>query len=127
MMRISWLPKRIGFFPTTILLAALLFAGPVYGEQDKPIIAHMLAAPQAYNTRTVTIYGLVIETEQDGRMFMLQDVSQMPLKIVRTDGVATAVGDQVLVKGVFESSADGPQLNAIKIEETKVLGGGGCC
>lgn len=131
-MQISKLPKKTGLWPSWIFLAGLLaaglsFANPVRGEVDKPIIAHLLAAQEVYNGRTVTIYGLVIETEQAGRVFLLQDVSQMPLRIVRADGTATAVGDQVLVEGVFESGPNGPQLSAHKIKQTKVLGGGGCC
>lgn len=112
-----------------ILLAAhtCLVAGPSYSEADKPIIAHLLASPSTYKGRIITIYGLVIETEQAGGIFMLQDVSQMPLKIVRADGKGTALYDQVLAKGVFEIGPDGPRFNALNVEKAKVLGGGGCC
>jgi hypothetical protein len=112
-----------------ILLTAhtCLVAGRSYGETDKPIIAHLLASPSAYKGRIITIYGLVIETEQAGRVFMLQDVSQIPLKIVRADGKGTALYDQVLVNGVFEIGPHGPRFNALKVEKAKVLAGGGCC
>jgi hypothetical protein len=124
--------KHTKLWPAQVALAGLFVAGlsivnPVVGEQNKPIIAHMLAALDVYNGQTVTIYGLVIETEQAGRVFMLQDVSQMPLRIIRADGTVTTIGDQLLVKGVFELGPNGPQLSAHMVKETKVLGGGGCC
>lgn len=96
-------------------------------EAGKPIIAQLVADASGYDGHTVTIYGLVIATAEGGREFMLQDVSQIPLKIVRTDGMSSAVGDQILVQGLFVANRGDPYLEARKITHTQVLGGGGCC
>ena len=96
-------------------------------EPEKPIIAHLYADAAKYDGRQVTIYGLVIEAEKDGRRFTLQDVSQMPLKIIKPEGLPAVVGDQVLIKGVFKANRGDPYLEARQVTYTKVLGGGGCC
>lgn len=118
---------------SVIVAVALLLAPNPMGnrtaaaEENKPIIAHLVGDAEAYDGRSVVIYGLVIETVGMGRVFMLQDVSQIPLRIIRTDGLPTMVGDQVLVHGVFVRNGDDPYLEASKITATTVLGGGGCC
>lgn len=113
------------------ILAGFLFLGllpvAVRAEVDKPIIANLYDDTARYHGRSVTIYGLVIQTAKQGREFMLQDVSQMPLRIIRTDGFPAFVGDQMLVQGVFVANDGDPYLKARKITYTKVLGGGGCC
>jgi len=96
-------------------------------EADKPIIAQLIADAGGYNGRSVTIYGLVIEVTRGGQEFLLQDVSQMPLKIVRTDSMPMSVHDQVVVEGVFFANRGDPYLKARKITYEQVLGGGGCC
>jgi len=110
-----------------MMVTLLLATGDAFGEADKPIIAHMLADQDAFDGRDLTIYGLVIDVTDGGRAFMLQDVSQMPLKVIPPAGVLILAGDQVLVKGIFEVGKHEPQFNATKIQKTKVLGGGGCC
>ena len=113
-----------------VFAGALLLGLPpaaVRAEVDKPIIANLYGDAALYHGRSVTIYGLVIETAKLGREFMLQDVSQMPLRIVRTDGFPAVVGDEMLVQGVFVANDGDPYLEARKITHTKVLGGGGCC
>jgi hypothetical protein len=113
-----------------IIIAVLLLGLPsavVRAEVDKPIIALLYDDMARYDGRSVTIYGLVIETAKLGREFLLQDVSQMPLRIVRTEGFPAFVGDQMLVQGVFVANDGNPYLEARKITYTKVLGGGGCC
>lgn len=118
-----------------VLLAALTVAAAALGgcaepdiiDSDNPIIAHLYADPANYDGRQVTIYGLVVEADRDGRWFMLQDVSQMRLKVVRTDGLPTIVGDQVLIRGPFKANRGNPYLEARQVTYTKVLGGGGCC
>lgn len=114
---------------TTIVLTLALGTLPATSEAeaDKPIIAQLFAHASEYDGRSVTIYGLVIETNQAGREFLLQDVSQMPLRIVRSDGLRTLEGDQILVQGVFVANHGNPYLKAEKITYTQVLGGGGCC
>ncbi len=114
---------------TIIALTLALGTAPpmAEAEADKPIIAQLVAGAGEYDGRSVTIYGLVVETAEGGREFMLQDVSQIPLKIVRTDGMPSAVGDQILVHGVFVANRGDPYLEARKITYTQVLGGGGCC
>jgi hypothetical protein len=113
-----------------MLVGVLLLALPsvaALAEVDKPIIANLYGDSTGYDGRSVTIYGLVIETAKLGQEFMLQDVSQMPLRIIRTDGIPTSVGDEMLVQGVFVANDGDPYLEARKITHTKVLGGGGCC
>ena len=115
------------------VMAVTLWLGPaapvaaVEDEADKPIIAQLIADAAGYNGRSVTIYGLVIEVTRGGQEFLLQDVSQMPLKIVRTDSMPMSVHDQVLVEGVFFANRGDPYLKARKITYEQVLGGGGCC
>jgi hypothetical protein len=109
----------------TILLGVL---SPIAkAEENKPIISSLLYDFQRYDGRSVTIYGLVIETAKAGKEFMLQDVSQMPLRVIRNDTFRSFIGDQMLVQGVFFANGGEPYLEARKITNTKVLGGGGCC
>lgn len=111
------------------LVGMVIAIGPAaaYSEADKPIIAQLLADARHYDGRSIVVYGLVIETADRGRSFVLQDVSQMPLVVVRDDGRATRVGDQLLIEGVFVANHGEPYLRASAIRFTKVLGGGGCC
>lgn len=127
-------PTRMRRALSSVIVAVALFLAPgpmgdrtASAEANKPIIAHLVGDAEAYDGRSVVIYGLVIETVGMGRVFMLQDVSQIPLRIIRTDGLPTMVGDQVLVHGVFVRNGDDPYLEASKITATTVLGGGGCC
>lgn len=113
-----------------VLLGVLIAGGlarPVLGEPDKPIIAQLYADAPIYDGREVTIYGLVVETADAGDTFMLQDVSQMPLKVIRQDRFPAFVGDQILVKGIFQANGGEPFIQAGSVIYTKVLGGGGCC
>ncbi len=119
---------------SSVIIAVALFLAPspmgdrtASAEANKPIISLLVGDAEAYDGRSVVIYGLVIETVGMGKVFMLQDVSQMPLRIIRTDGLPTMVGDQVLVHGVFMRNGDDPYLEASTITATTVLGGGGCC
>ncbi len=123
---------RHGWSSVVVAIALSLAPNPMgdwtaNAEVDKPIIALLVADSKAYDGRSVVIYGLVIESIGAGKVFMLQDVSQMPLRIIRKDGLPTMVGDQILVHGVFVWNGGDPYLEASKITETKVLGGGGCC
>jgi hypothetical protein len=100
---------------------------PTSLEPEKPIAAHVFAAPADYVGKRIEIYGLVVETRRGGREFLLQDVSQMPLKVVRSDGMPTFPGDQVLVEGTVFLEGGRPTLAASRVRDTRVLGGGGCC
>jgi hypothetical protein len=91
-----------------------------------PIIAQLYADPSQFTGRLVSIYGLVVDSTPSGT-FMLQDVSQHPLKIVGDDGNKAAVGDQLIVVGLFYSSPEGPYIYAKTLIRTRVLAGGGCC
>jgi hypothetical protein len=91
-----------------------------------PIIAELYADPARFDGRSVTIYGLVIETFPNS-IFLLQDVSQRPLKIVGSEKLKAAVGDQLIVVGSFHSAPGGSYLAARSIIPTRVLAGGGCC
>jgi hypothetical protein len=92
-----------------------------------PIIAHLFAEPAAFAGRTVMVYGLVIESEASGTIFLLQDVSLRPLKVVGNDRLRASEGDQVTVIGILETDRDEPYLTANALIPTRVLAGGGCC
>jgi hypothetical protein len=117
--------------PVTIAVAVFLSQASVATEvkrddATRPIIAQMLSNPGAYANKPVTIYGLVIEKESDS-VFILQDVSQQPLKVVGTRGVKAAVGDQITIHGVLSKNRSGLYFTARSLTPTRVLGGGGCC
>jgi hypothetical protein len=123
-------PNRNPIRVAAVLVAIALCNGcvaPGIPEPEKPIIANLYADAAKYDGQQVTIYGLVIEAEKNGRQFMLQDVSQMPLKILKPDGLPVVVGDQILIEGVFRASRGDPYIEARQVTYTKVLGGGGCC
>lgn len=92
-----------------------------------PIIAELFASPKEYDGRLVAVYGLVIEEGGDRGEFVVQDVSQMPLSVITKKGRTPAVGDQLLIHGVFRNDRGAPYLEARNVVPTKVLGGGGCC
>jgi hypothetical protein len=90
-----------------------------------PIAAELYGNPSQFSGKSIVIYGLVVETAPNGT-FLLQDVSQHPIKIVATRKFKAKVGDQLMVFGVFKS-ARVPYVHAKSLIATKVLGGGGCC
>ena len=94
---------------------------------ERPIIAELFWDVEGFRGRQVIVYGLVIESVDAGRVFMLQDVSQMPLRVEVTDGTTVWKGEQLLVEGLVVQSDGEPALRATRIVPTKVLGGGGCC
>ncbi len=93
---------------------------------EHPIIAQLFNKPEAYAGRSVVVYGLVVESFLDAG-FMLQDVSQRPLKIVGGNSIKASVGDQVIVTGIFHAGPEGPYISARSLIATQVLAGGGCC
>jgi hypothetical protein len=93
---------------------------------EHPIIAQLYSDPGRYADRSITIYGLVVEEGPDST-FLLQDVSQRPLKIVGNDELKAAAGDQLIVIGFFHADPDGPYLAAKSLIPTQVVAGGGCC
>jgi hypothetical protein len=103
---------------------AQLLSGPK--ADDYPIIAQLVNDPARYVDRTVMIYGLVVERPSRSN-FMIQDVSQRPLKIVGGAKFNVAVGDQLIVVGVFRDASGGPYIAATSLIRAKVLAGGGCC
>src|SRR5262245_23434325 len=121
-----------------ILLAGLVFAFAIMHHRlhaqtvdGSSAVAHQIIAqlyddPGRYANRTVTIYGLVIEAKTRST-FMLQDVSQHPLRIVGSENLKAAVGDQLIVIGVLHTDSEGPYLSAQELIATRVVAGGGCC
>jgi hypothetical protein len=103
---------------------AQLLNGPK--ADDYPIIAQLYGDPAHYSGHLVMIYGLVV-TRVSESTFMLQDVSQHPMKIVGKAKFEAAVGDQLIVVGHFHEAADGPYIAVKSLIPAKVLGGGGCC
>jgi hypothetical protein len=93
---------------------------------EYPIIAQLYADPARYASRSVIVYGVVIEAGP-GATFILQDVSQRPLKIVADQKASPAVGDQLMVLGFFHADANAPFLSAKALIPTQVVAGGGCC
>ena len=93
----------------------------------RPIIAELFAKPKAFAGRRIAIYGLVIESNPAGTEFLLQDVSQRPLKIIGSKRLKAAAGDQLTVIGIFNRHASLPFLVAKELIPTIVIGGGGCC
>jgi hypothetical protein len=93
---------------------------------EHPIIAQLYSDPARYADRSITIYGLVVE-EKANSTFLLQDVSQRPLKIVGSDELKAAVGDQLIVTGYFHPNSDEPYIVAKSLIPTQVVAGGGCC
>ena len=102
--------------PVTIAVVVFLSLASLAAEltrddATRPIIAQMLSDPGAYANKPVTIYGLVIETIPNS-VFILQDVSQRPLKVVGTRGVKAAVGDQITMRGVLSKNRNGLYFTA---------------
>jgi len=93
----------------------------------RPIIAELFAKPKAFAGRRIAIYGLVIESNPTGTEFLLQDVSQRPLKVIGGERLKAAAGDQLTVVGTFHANARSPYLAAKLLIPTRVIGGGGCC
>jgi hypothetical protein len=110
----------------TVVLTGMARAGGSE-ERDKPIIAQLMHDAGSYDGAAVTVYGLVIEAHDGGRAFVLQDVSQMPLRVHGREGVGVEVGDQLLITGIFHANEGAPYLEGRLLIPTKVLGGGGCC
>jgi hypothetical protein len=116
-----------------VLVTTVATAFPSHGQiadgpqtDAYPIIAELYADPARFDGRSVTIYGLVIEALSNS-IFMLQDVSQRPLKIMGSDKLKVVVGDQLIVVGSFHLAPGGPHLSATSVIPTQVLAGGGCC
>jgi hypothetical protein len=93
---------------------------------EYPIIAELYDNPARYAGRSVMIYGLVIEAGP-GSTFLLQDVSQHPLRVIVGEKVKAAVGDQLLVFGFFHAEGKEPYFSAKALIPTQVVAGGGCC
>ena len=119
--------QAIGAIGRVGTLGLLLAAGPALGgaAPDTPIIAELLTTPERFADRDVAVYGIVVEVSDDGRAFLLQDVSQRPLRVLRRQARAVGVGDQVLVRGRFHVA--GTHLAAASIDAVGVTAGGGCC
>ena len=96
-------------------------------KPPRPIIAELFAKPKAFAGRRIAIYGLVIESNPTGTEFLLQDVSQRPLKVIGGERLKAAAGDQLTVVGTFHANARSPYLAAKLLIPTRVIGGGGCC
>ena len=115
------------------ILLALLTVLPSRGQSPDgpkadayPIIAELVADPARFDGRSIVIYGLVIEADASP-VFLLQDVSQRPLRIVGNRKLKAKVGDQLMVVGVFHARPSAPYVSATSLFRTKVIAGGGCC
>jgi len=117
-----------GILASAAALGAGLRAQPADQPQADayPIIAELYDQPDRYSGETVAIYGLVIETMPDSS-FLLQDVSQHPLRIVANGKIQAAAGDQLIVVGYLRARAADIYLDAEAVIKTQVVAGGGCC
>jgi hypothetical protein len=120
--------------PVALLIVAILLGAARAQDADtdgdslpRPIIAQLYAEPESFMGRPLAVYGLVVEASANGTVFMLQDVSQHPLKVVGKPALTAAAGDQVTIVGILQRDVGGPYLAASLIIPTRVLGGGGCC
>lgn len=106
---------------------SVMHSGAVPKQPSRPIVAEMVADPDAYIGTHVIIYGLVLESDLASRSFMLQDVSQHPIKVDGRNLPPIAAGDQVQIEGVLQRNASALVLRAEAITPVRVLAGGGCC
>jgi hypothetical protein len=110
------------------LLPAVAPAPAASARPERPIVAQIVNDPSHLAGRVILIYGLVIDSDAEGRRFFLQDVSQRPLAVaVAANQEPVAVGDELEVLGTVEVFEGDILLRAERIAPTKVLGGGGCC
>lgn len=124
-MRLNLRRLLLGVFVAVVVSAGIAWAG---GSEvrDKPIIADLMHDTRSYDGKAITVYGLVIAARKGGREFFIQDVSQMPLRVVGRRDVTAQVGDELLLIGTFHASQGDPFLEARSHLHTKVVGGG-CC
>ena len=119
------------FMALAALIVALGLVEEPAAEQARkplaPIIAQLVAEPEKYADKLLMIYGLVVESRSAGKVFMLQDVSQRPLKVVGRGRLKAAVGDQVTVIGRLKVNRGEPYVAAKTLIPTRVVAGGGCC
>jgi len=105
----------------------LMQAGAVSKVRSRPIVADLVADPDSYFGKPVIIYGQVIKSDFSAGFFMLEDVSQHPLRIDARDLPPVRVGDQLLVVGTLERTKAGLSLLGKHLRPVRVLAGGGCC
>lgn len=124
MLRMAYVIAFAVLLGSSSAVDAQLLSGPK--ADAYPIIAQLYSDPDHYAGHTVMIYGLVVG-KPSSSTFMLQDVSQHPLKIVENAKLKATIGDQLIVVGVFHNASGGPFVTATSLIRAKVLGGGGCC
>lgn len=91
-----------------------------------PIVAELYGNPSAFNGRIITIYGLVTESARSSGYFLLQDVSEHPIRITAGQPVPPK-GDQIQVTGTVHVRQGTIWIEARKIIHVQVVHGGGCC
>ena len=111
------------------VLAAL--AGCAWGDEatptPTPIIAELVGAPDNFIGRRILVYGLVVESPEAGSRFLLQDVSQVPLRIVGPEGSRIPRGSQLMVLGKLRRNGGELEIAAERLTPAQVVAGGGCC
>lgn len=107
------------------VLACLITVGSTCAAAEQtPTIAEMLASPQDFAGERVAVYGIVVSVAGGLRVFLLQDVSQESVRVVRPTDASVRVGDQVLVRGFFRLEGAERYISADEIESVQVTGGG---
>lgn len=109
------------------LFVGVARAADVQIEADPyPIIAQIFSEPSRFATGRVSIYGIVTEVLSPTE-FVLQDVSQRPLRVTLSSPRRVREGDQIAIAGAVAVRAGEPLFMANILVPTRVLGGGGCC
>lgn len=102
-------------------------ASPPAPARSTPIIAEVLGDPARFVGRPVAIYGLVVEAREEGRRFLLQDVSQAPLLVVAPPRQRVTQGSQLMVYGIVRRANGQVLLAGDELHAVQVVAGGGCC
>jgi hypothetical protein len=125
-------PTLFGVVVRVLVLALIYVWGYAHSTtvpkiRSHPIVADLVANPDAYLGQPIIIYGLVIEADLAHHTFMLQDVSQHPLRVDAHELPPVLAGAQVQVDGKLERSQGKLVLFGESLKPVQVLAGGGCC
>jgi len=78
-------------------------------EAEKPVVPLLVADSEAYGGRSGVIYGRVIETVGMERVFMPQDGSRTPLRIIRTER------GRSVSRGFRDTGNEGPRRRRVPL------------
>lgn len=120
--------NKLGLVIPLLAFGVICVAGVSIAHDPKtPVIAELLANPETFYGKIVTVYGLVVAVSDAGAVFTPQDVSQNPLRVVVAKGMSVAVQNQVLVRGVFRSDGGRNFIFTDVIQPLQGMGGACRC